>query len=189
MQRQRKNQRQLVLKRSWNSSVTSLGPQISWCLVFKTTLTSRLRRQAQHWDETQLTLCESVHLSLNDGSITDAYYRQSRISRLPEYLVVHMVRFYWRRDIQWVNLVVFLASIDRLLGKRQRSCAKSSSPSNSTYLTLYVQSCVYLPSSHTDSPILFWTGDRAPPQKDPTPQFGDETNPQGTWCPCEYLET
>nr|ODN81355.1 ubiquitin carboxyl-terminal hydrolase 14 [Cryptococcus depauperatus CBS 7841] len=28
------------------------------------------------------------------------YQMQSRISRLPEYLVVHMVRFYWRRDIQ-----------------------------------------------------------------------------------------
>ncbi|AFR96333.1 ubiquitin carboxyl-terminal hydrolase 14 [Cryptococcus neoformans] len=28
------------------------------------------------------------------------YSMQSRISRLPEYLVVHMVRFYWRRDIQ-----------------------------------------------------------------------------------------
>lgn len=37
---------------------------------------------------------------LSDGSMTDAHRRQSRISRLPEYLVVHMVRFYWRRDIQ-----------------------------------------------------------------------------------------
>lgn len=140
MQRQRKNQRQLVRRLSWNWSVTSLGPQISWCLVFKTTLTSRLRRRARHWDETQLTLCKTVHLSIADGSMADACYRQSRVSRLPEYLVVHMVRFYWRRDIQWANPVVFLALADRLLGKRQRSCVKSSFHSNSTYLTSYVES-------------------------------------------------
>ncbi|KAK1926366.1 CNG04540-like protein [Papiliotrema laurentii] len=28
------------------------------------------------------------------------YTQKTRISRLPQYLVVHMVRFYWRRDIQ-----------------------------------------------------------------------------------------
>jgi ubiquitin carboxyl-terminal hydrolase 14 len=28
------------------------------------------------------------------------YNQKTRISRLPGYLVVHLVRFYWRRDIQ-----------------------------------------------------------------------------------------
>lgn len=37
--------------------------------------------------------------SPNLGRIA-TYQRQSRLSRLPAYLVVHMVRFYWRRDVQ-----------------------------------------------------------------------------------------
>ncbi|WVN90011.1 uncharacterized protein L203_105243 [Cryptococcus depauperatus CBS 7841] len=52
----------------------------------------------------ELTKTQSLNQQVEKTSPVlgrDATYQmQSRISRLPEYLVVHMVRFYWRRDIQ-----------------------------------------------------------------------------------------
>lgn len=70
------------------------------------------------------TLTQQIEKHSEHLGRTALYTEQSRIARLPMYLSVHFVRFYWRRDIN-----KYVAATH---AEKPRSCARSSSRSSWT---------------------------------------------------------